>query len=114
MRFAPFAVLALTTALLAPSIASAAQINCDGELDISVGTHTGYFTDVIDRLDWNQGYVHFVFHDSGDSKYYCVRQNTTNPNIVAVAMKALLLHNKVMITTADGYWLTGVAFNASE
>lgn len=107
------ASLAFATAFIAPSIASAAQIDCSGETIISAGIHTGHLTDIISRLDWSQDSVHFIFHDFEDNHDYCVRQSTSNDNIVAIAVKAMTLRYEVMITTDGDYNMTGIAFNAS-
>lgn len=115
MRFPSLAVFAFISALSAPHLASATPLDCSSEQKTISGTHTGWLTDLIDRQPWGQDQVHFFFKDDADNKTYCVRQSTSvNPNIVALGVKAVLLHNKVTIFVGGDYWMTSIAYNGNE
>lgn len=116
MRFVPLALMALAITFASPSVKADDQIDCTAqEKTLSPGSHSGIFVDVRVKQDWPQEWIHFLFKNDTDNKYYCVRQTTNGKaNIIALAEKAFLLNLKVIIDTAADYWMTGVLFKATE
>ncbi|UYH51968.1 hypothetical protein N5W20_03685 [Candidatus Kirkpatrickella diaphorinae] len=113
MRCIKLRALILSAALSGPTMALAevpVPIECPSDSVHAVsGNYTGYIISTFAGIAYDQNYVHFLIKDVSDNRLECVKQNSSNRNVVATAIKAMVLHEKVTIEKNNQQWITKIS-----
>lgn len=112
MRCSRFRALFLVAALSGPTMALAENpvpIECPpNSVHAWAGKYKGHIISTFAGLAYNQSYVHFLLEDSKHN-LECVKQNSSNRNVVATAIKAMVLHEEVTIEKDGQQWVTKIS-----